>query len=291
MLSPRRGFSTPGAALDPEPHLFFIRRQFLGAPKRFQPSARDLTVADLRAAEAASSSAPPAPTGPSALAPSRLREDKRTALLSLGSWVKAHPHLQAVSLDHGEASVALLLLWEADHGHLFPSGKVDIVFRLRNFSAKLEAAVAADTKLCAWLRQRKIRGVLSPGLRPANYTRWAVQIRPQVGEPFMSSWKAYLASVVRQQQGLEHTREPSPPDAAPSAKRRKPTPAPTRKRARSGAPPPLHTKKARLERLQAAQAAAAAQSASSGARSSPRLGERDPVSPSAGPRALPPGLT
>ena len=261
------------------------------APGRYQPSVRDLTVADLRAAEANTSSASPAPTGVNPAAPARVRDDKRKVALELNSWVKAHPHLQAVSLDHGEASVALLLLWEADHGHLFPSGTVDLIFRLRNFSAKLEDAVAADAELRAWLQHRKIRGVLSPGLRPATYTRWAVQIRPQVGEPFMSSWKAYLASMVRKQQGLEHTRDPSPPDAAPPAKRRTPAPAPTRKRARSGAPPPLHTKKARLERLQAAQAAAAAQSASSGARSSPRLGERDPVSPSAGPRALPPGLT
>jgi hypothetical protein len=269
-----------------------------GPPSGFQPSARDLTVADLRAAEAGSSSAPPAPSGPSAIAPSRLREDKRAAALALNSWVKAHPHLQATSLDHGEASVALLLLWEADHGKLFPSGKVDINFRLHNFSQRLEDAVAADAELRGWLSHRKIRGVLSPGLRPANYTRWAVRIRPEVGGPFLGSWKAYLASVVRTQQGLDHSRDPSPPDATRPAKRPKPAPAPTRKRPRSGAPPPSHTKQARLERLQAAQAATAAERAAFGATSSSTPapssslpGDRDPVSPSAGPRALPPGFT
>ncbi len=272
----------------------------LGPP----PSVRNLTVAELRAAEACPSKPKPAPTA--AKTAHQLRAEKLESALSLNSWVKTHPFLQAVPLDQGEASVALLLLWEADHKKLYPAGKVDIRSRLQNFSKRLTDAVAADAELSVWMHSKtKLRGVLSPGLKPSCYTRWAVRIKPEVGEPFLGSWKAYLASVVQQQQqglvGRVHGRSSSPSstESRRSAKRPKPAPARTRKRAAS-ASAPLHTKKDRLERLLAAKAAQAAKqaapgvapsSASASSASSSVLGGRDPVSPSAGPRALPPGLT
>ena len=91
----------------------------------FRPSPLALTVADLRAAESAPLSMSSAPSGPVDVPPGRLREQKQAAALSLGFWLKHHPHLQAVPLGQGEASVALLFLWEADHNTLYPCGKVD----------------------------------------------------------------------------------------------------------------------------------------------------------------------
>ena len=190
-----------------------------------------------------------------------------------------------------------MLLWEADHKKLYPAGKADVRSRLQNFSKRLTDAVAADAELSAWMHSKtQVRCVLSPGLKPSCYTRWAVRIKPEVGEPFLGSWKAYLASVVQQQQqgllGRVHGRgsSPSSTESRRSAKRPKPAPARTRKRAAS-ASAPLHTKKARLERLLAAKATQAAKqaapwvapsSASASSASSSVLGGRDPVSPSAG---------
>ncbi len=223
--------------------------------------------------------------------------------------MKTHPFLQATTLDTGEASVALLLLWEADHKKPHPCGKVDLRFRLLNFTKQLVDAVAADSELSAWLtHKRGVQGFLSPGVPRSSYTRWAVRIKPEVGEPFLGPWKAHLASLVQQQPQQQpqpadvgHRRDSSSSESARPAKRAKPAPARTKKRAAPASAPPVHTKKARVERLQAAKAALAAEQATSGvpppsaasasSSSSTVLGGRDPVSPSTGPRALPPGLT
>ena len=41
---------------------------------------------------------------------SKIKAEKKEAALSLNTWVKNHPFLQATTLDKGEASAALLLL-------------------------------------------------------------------------------------------------------------------------------------------------------------------------------------
>ena len=89
------------------------------APGSFQSSVRHLTVAELRAAEARSSTAKPAPSGKVAKTKAQLRADTREVVASLAHWVKTHPFLQAVTLDKGEASVGLLLLWEAEHKRIY----------------------------------------------------------------------------------------------------------------------------------------------------------------------------
>ena len=144
---------------------------------------RHLTVAELRAAGARSSTAKPAPSGKVAKTKAQLRADTREVVASLAHWVKTHPFLQAVNLDEGEASVALLLLWDAEQKRTYPCGKADIRYRLLNFTKQLVATVAADPELSIWLQHKTIRGVLSPGLRPSGYMRWTVRIKPEVGEP------------------------------------------------------------------------------------------------------------
>ena len=220
------------------------------------------------------------------------------AALSLGTWVKAHPHLQAVPLAQGEPSVALLLLWEADHHRLYPCSKVDLSFRLHAFTKRLLDAVGADDELSRWMEHKKMRVLLSPGLKTMNCTRWAVRIRPEVGEPFLGAWKAHLGSLVAQQQFPLPVRDSSSSEgSARPPKRPKLSPPRSLKRARSGGPPPMQAKKARVERLKAAQAAAVAGRPGSGipppaaASSSSVLGDRDPVGPAAGLRTLPRGLT
>jgi hypothetical protein len=215
-------------------------------------SVRNLTVAEIRAVERGTSSLPVAASGPAQVSVASLREHKRAAALSLDSWVKEHPHLQAVPLKDGEASVALLLLWEADHHSLYPCSKVELRARLNNFTKRLLDAVAADTELSLWLHHRKTRMLLSPGLRPTTCTRWAVRIRPEVGEPFLGTWKQHLASLLQQQQQPgAHLR---PRDFSSSdgttrpSKRPKLSPPPSRKRARSGAPP-MQNKQARWSAL------------------------------------------
>ena len=108
----------------------------------------------------------------------------------------------------------------------------------------------------------------------------------------------------QQQQGLavpDRAPSPSSSESPRPAKRPKPAPVQTRKRALLGTEPLASKKKPRTERVQATKVAQAAEQATSGvlpplalassSSSSAVLGGRDPVSPSAGPRELPPGLT
>jgi hypothetical protein len=267
------------------------------APVPPRRSVRDLTVAEVRAAEQvalAPGQVNPVPPTPQ-VSSSTLREQKKVAALSLTPWVKTHPHLQAVPLDQGEPSVGLLLLWESDHHQLYPCGKPDLRFRLNAFSKLLVDSVAVDAELSAWMLSRKTRLVLSPGLRVSTHTRWAVRIRPEVGEPFLSQWKAHLCSLVSQQQRRVLPVHSQPVgSSAPAPKRPRLAAVPQRpKRARSGGPSPLQSKKARLERLRAAQSAQAAglDPGSSSSSSSITVVAADPAGPATGPRDLPRGVT
>ena len=204
--------------------------------------------------------------------------------------------------------MALLLLWEADHHKIFPCGKSDIKSRVLNFTKSLVDVAAADTELSGWLHHKKERMMLSPGLRYNSYTRWTVQIQPAVGEPFLGAWKAYLRTVLQQQQApvAPRQRGSSDEESGPTLKRPKlssvasprASPRKAQKRAHSGGPPPLHTKKARLERLKTALVAQ--QHSVEGGRldppppatsSSSSSGGLDPLGSAAGDRVPPRGLT
>ena len=217
-------------------------------------SARQLSVAELRAAERL----PVSPQRRRAVASQQhLAEAKRTAALNIHRWIKEHRFLKAVPVVEGEASVALLLLWEADHAQLYPSQAVELVGRMSTFTKRLKEAAEADTELSQWFTCKKMHMQLAPGVPSTVYLRWAVQIDPAVGEPFLGSWKSHLLSLVRRHQS---TALVVVDDSGPPMKRLKRDVQPrSRKRARSpGAPPPpLHTKQARIDRLKAAQAAAA----------------------------------
>ena len=49
------------------------------------------------------------------------RAERRAANAGVGAWLQGHPHLRAVEAEAGEPAVALLILWEVDHGRQWPS--------------------------------------------------------------------------------------------------------------------------------------------------------------------------
>ena len=151
----------------------------------------------------------------------------------------------------GEPSVALLLLWEADHGTEFPSRAVDITGRLSTFTKRLKDAVAVDIELQRWLEWKLMPFSLVPGLPCRVHIRWAVRIDPSVGEPFLGKWKAHVLEQVRQHQEASRsgasTRVSRLPRAPATSQR-------GRKRKLEGipgvwVPPPSQNSQARVERL------------------------------------------
>ena len=79
-------------------------------------SARYLTVADLQHPERH----PSVPAQRAASTTWKAVAPSRKATLHLDDWVKRHPHLRAVAVAVGDATVALMLLWEVDHSKPFP---------------------------------------------------------------------------------------------------------------------------------------------------------------------------
>jgi hypothetical protein len=199
----------------------------------------------------------------------RRRTQMATSDAGLAPWIRGHLHLQPTEVERGEASMALLILWEVDHGVPFPTGAAGgMSDTLMGFTRRLMAQVRADDEL-VWLEHREMQVPLAPGLVATHHTRWSLKVvAPAPGVPcawydaFLERWKAYLAtqlptamleasssSAVSPAAGEplaaapRRPRESSPSGspAAPAPKRRRAIPA-TRvlatPAARGGTPPP-----------------------------------------------------
>ena len=55
----------------------------------------------------------------------RLRVQMQATNKDLAEWVKGHRYLVPTEVENGESGMALLLLWEVDHGRPFPSWEVE----------------------------------------------------------------------------------------------------------------------------------------------------------------------
>lgn len=121
----------------------------------------------------------------------------------LASWVRTHPYLTPVELEVGETGMALLILWEVDHGCSWPSQAEDDQRSsiLAGFTRRLKRRVLADPVLSGWLRFEDAQRPLAFGLADTHNTRWSVQVRqPSAGEPlgwwdeFTLRWRSYLVT-------------------------------------------------------------------------------------------------
>lgn len=138
--------------------------------------------------------------GPMAVA---MNERMTRAALGLGDWLARHKSLRPVAAEAGESGMALLILWEVDHGVPFPSSAGDSsAGLLMAFTKKLKAQVARHPDLQGWLHFRDVSTPLAPGVAPSYHTRWSVQIRPPPEgveadwyRLFVHRWKAYLLSL------------------------------------------------------------------------------------------------
>jgi hypothetical protein len=72
--------------------------------------------------------------------------------MHLAAWVRDHRYLLPEELDVGESGMALLILWEVDHGFPFhSSGGAGNSQLLVGFSKLLQRRVTADADLSQWL--------------------------------------------------------------------------------------------------------------------------------------------
>ena len=139
------------------------------------------------------------------LAPSvsRLRTQRLDCNAGLVDWVKKHRHLSPAAVDDGETSMALLLLWEVDHGRPFPcSGAQNRSAILLGFTRRLKAKVTADKELGQWLFCKEVQRSLAPGLPAVHQFRWSVRIVPPPAlesrgwyDTFVEHWRHYLESL------------------------------------------------------------------------------------------------
>ena len=111
----------------------------------------------------------------------RVREQVATSNEGLAEWLRGHRYLLAAELESGESGMALLLLWEVDHGRPFPrQGGSGPSAALTGFTRRLKAKVEADAELSGWLQCKYMQRPLAPGLPASHHSRWSVRVvRPR----------------------------------------------------------------------------------------------------------------
>ncbi len=72
--------------------------------------------------------------------------------------------MQPVDMANGECSMALLLLWEVEHGGAFQAVVADRAGVLSWFPRRLLRCVAGDDELKLWLDAKVVQRPLAPGL-------------------------------------------------------------------------------------------------------------------------------
>ncbi len=88
-----------------------------------------------------------------------------------------HLHIAPVDVDQGETSVALLLLWDVDHGVLYlTSGASSYTAKMVGSTRNLKKSVAADQELSAWLQCKEVQRPLVPGTLAVHQLRWSVKV-------------------------------------------------------------------------------------------------------------------
>ena len=116
--------------------------------------------------------------------------------------------------------MALLLLWEVDHGQPFPSlARDNQASRLAGFTRRLKDRVARDEELKEWLECKYMQLPLAPGLPASHHSRWSVKVAAPPGGTevgwynfFVERWKAYLRSLSGPRQGPEAATEGAMPN-------------------------------------------------------------------------------
>ena len=137
-------------------------------------------------------------------APPSARQERGQVDVQLAGWLNQHRHLQPVEVTAGECSMALMLLWEVEHGRSFPTVGADVSNNLTGFTRRLLRRVAEDDELKLWLTTKEVQQPLAPGLPDSHHTRWSVRIcPPPAGEPqgwyeeFTRRWRQYLGSLAQ----------------------------------------------------------------------------------------------
>ena len=100
----------------------------------------------------------------------------------LALWIRSHEFLVPAEVVSGECSMALLILWEVDHGRSFPTQAGENPSHVvLGFTKRLKRQVSSDPELKEWLVWKDVFTSLSPGLPNLRHTRWAVRLKPPLG--------------------------------------------------------------------------------------------------------------
>ena len=112
----------------------------------------------------------------------------------------------------GETSLALLLLWEAQHEQPFPSTTGSSESSLvAAFTRRLRNLVNRADSALSWLTSSDIHAPLMPGLPPSHCTRWGIKI---IAPTDATPWPAYHVFVQRWQERVRALAAAPPPPAS-----------------------------------------------------------------------------
>ena len=100
-------------------------------------------------------------------------------------WVRHHRYLAPVDINDGESGIALLILWEVDHGRPFPThGGAGLTAALVGFTRRLKVRVQRDAEMSRWLVCQETQRTLVHCLPPVHRMCWSIKlVPPPDGEP------------------------------------------------------------------------------------------------------------
>ena len=116
----------------------------------------------------------------------RVEDDMESTDRALTTGLRDARYLRPCNVEQGEGSMALLILWEVQHGRPIPAA-VDgenLAARLVSFSRRLHDWVMRDDVLNADLVVKEMQFPLALGLPASHQLRWSVQVRrPEDDQP------------------------------------------------------------------------------------------------------------
>ncbi len=102
-------------------------------------------------------------------------------------------------VQEGESGLALLLLFELDHGLQFPGMSGDNLPPIWPVYRRLKDRLAKDEELREWLTCKYMQMPMAPGLPASHHSRWSVKVvAPPEGtaagwySSFLEGWRGNL---------------------------------------------------------------------------------------------------
>ena len=124
------------------------------------------------------------------------RRDGLGTMRELVQWLMSCPHIQACGVKEGVPTIALVALWEVEHGCEYPVSSRNRQGKESAFSRKLHTGLMVRADVATWVKSEARKQAVMPGFREAQRW-WSVRVLPSAGEAFNAKFRELVESTYR----------------------------------------------------------------------------------------------